>query len=99
MGARDERARREVAVRQTTAAQLDELVAETRVGDEHRQCDQVGEAAAATLESLVDQAEESAYLRLETPGDVLALLVLGRGLVGEPHGLAALGDHGGRERA
>ena len=52
--------------------------------DEHRHGHHVGEAAAAVLQRLVEQAEDGADLRLEISRDVLALLVLRRGLAGEP---------------
>ena len=96
---RDERARLIVAIRKIAFAQLYKLVAVARIVDEHRHGDEIGEAAAATLERLVDQAEDRAYLRLELSGDIVAGLVAGRGLTGEPGDSAALRDDGRRVRA
>jgi hypothetical protein len=59
-------------------------------------CDQ---AAASALEHRVDLRENLLHLRFEVVRDVVAGVVARRRLAGDPHDLAAFGDHAGREGA
>jgi hypothetical protein len=85
-----------ISMRKEAFAQLHESVAETRVVDEHRHGDHVGEPAAEALERLVEKAENRRDLGVEIAGNVVAGLVLGRGLPGEPDRAPALRDDRGR---
>src|SRR5438309_9789850 len=92
---RDERAPRIVAVLEIVLAHLDETVAVARLLDEHRDLNDVGEAAAGALHDLVDLREYLLHLRLEIVGDVLALVVARRGLSRDPDDPPAFGDDAG----
>ena len=55
-----------------------------------------GVADTGAPQRLIDQCEDRPRLRLEVRRNIVAGLVLKRGLPGEPDGLAALRDHRGR---
>src|SRR5262249_20548625 len=87
------------AIGEVLAADRDEAVAVAGVVDEDGHGYQVGERAAGALQRPVDKGEDGAHLLVEFAGDVFAFEVGRGGLAGEPDGLAALGDDGGREAA
>src|SRR5262245_49709412 len=72
---------------------LGEAVAVAHVGDEHRHLHHVAELSAGLFERSIDELEDLPHLSVEIAGERLAGIVDDRELPGEPHDLAALGDH------
>src|SRR5215831_2660436 len=75
------------------APDLGEAIAVAHVGDEHGHLHHVAELAAGLFERGIDELEDLPHLSVEIAGERLAGIVDDRELPGEPHDLAALGDH------
>src|SRR5262249_16500667 len=75
------------------APELREAIAVAHVGDEHRHLHHVAELAAGLFERCIDELEDLPHLSVEIAGKRLAGIVDDRELSGQPHDLAALGDH------
>src|SRR5262245_23239966 len=72
---------------------LGDAVAVAHVGDEHGHLHHVAELAAGLFERGIDELEDLPHLSVEIAGERLAGVVDDRELPGEPHDLAAVGDH------
>src|SRR5213080_337325 len=72
---------------------LSEAVAIAHVGDERGHLHHVAELAAGLFQRGIEELEDLPHLSVEIAGERLAAVVDDRELPGQPHDLAALGDH------